>query len=604
MTKDQVDSTRKGDVPEPAARVEGLPHLVGAGPQPSARGEPLARALVVGSLIGVVLAVSNVYMGLKLGLWESGNIIASLLAFGGMTALSRWKGTAGPSAGELQLAQSVATSAGIHPATAGLMGAIPALALMGATPPGWAVVLWGVGLGTLGVWVAFVLRRRLLEEEALPFPTGVATADLISTLRDRGETPREGARGLGWAGVGAAGVTWLREGLRLFPGSSFFPGRLGDVAAEQLQLGVGWSPLLLGLGVLVGPHVGVSLLLGALVAWGLLAPWLVREGRVATSGFEHLVTWLTWPGVGLMVGAAVVTFAALGRLVPALGADVLQLWRRRADGERRVFPWQGSVVPLAVLLVLILGSTVFGLRWWHLLLALVLLLPLCTVGARAAGQTDISPVATIGALQQAAFGAVAQGQPALSVVAGSVVAGPLASTSVGLWSLQAGRLLGVSVPRQFQAQWLGVLLGAAVSLPTYVLLVRAHGLGTPELPVPSALQFQAMAEVSARGLEGLPPFGALAAGLGLLAGILLSLLARGRLERFVPSAVAVGIGFLVPAYYSVTICLGALLAAGARRVWPASAPVSRGVGAGLIIGESLMGVLLALLGLLGLASYN
>ncbi|ATB43225.1 hypothetical protein CYFUS_008705 [Cystobacter fuscus] len=603
MTRNQVDSVlKKEDVPGPETRIEGPRYLVGAGPRPSARDEPMARALVVGSLIGAVLAVSNVYMGLKLGLWESGNIIATLLAFGGMAALSRWRGTAGPSTGELQLAQTVATSMGIHSATAGLMGAIPALTLMGATPPGWAVALWGVGLGSLGVWVAFVLRRRLLEEEALPFPTGVATADLISTLKARGEAPPVGARGLGWAGLGAVGVTWLREGPRLFPGCSFFPGRLGGVAAEQLQLGVGWSPLLLGLGVLVGPRVGVSLLLGAVVAWGLLAPWLVREGRVATSGFEHLVAWLTWPGVGLMVGASVVTFAALGRQVPALGADVLRLWRRRAAGERLAFQWQASVVPLAVLLVLLLGSTVFGLRPWHLLLALVLLLPLCTVGARAAGQTDICPVATMGALQQVAFGAVVQGQPTLGVVAGSVVAGPLASTSVGLWSLQTGRLLGTSVLRQFQAQLLGVVLGAAVSLPTYVLLVEAHGLGSPELPVPAALQFQALAELSARGVEGLPPSGALAAGLGLLAGILLSLLARGRLEHFVPSAVAVGIGFLVPAYYSVTICLGALLAAGVSRAWPASTPAPRGVGAGLIIGESLMGVLLALLGLLGLVS--
>ncbi len=593
MEKEQVGFIPKEGVPVPEVWGEDRLYFSSAGLESSARRELTTRALVTGSLVGMVLAVSNVYLGLKLGLWESGSIIASLLAFSGMTALAGWRGSAGPSSGELHLAQTVATSVGIHPATAGLMGAIPALTLMEIPLPGWAVMLWGVGLGALGVWVAFVLRRRLLEEEALPFPTGVATADLISTLRARGEAPRGRVRGLWRAGLCAVVVTWLRDGLRLFPGE-----------VGQLQLGVGWSPLLLGIGVLVGPRVGVSLLLGALVSWGVLAPWLVREGRVAAAGFEHLVAWLTWPGVGLMVGASIVTFTALGRLVPALGSDVLRSGWRRAAGGGLTYWWQGSVVLLAVLLVLFLGNSVFGLRLPHLLLALGLLFPLCTVGARAAGQTDICPVATMGDLQQVAFGAMSQGQPALSVAAGSVVAGAMASTSVGLWSLQTGRLLGASVLQQFQAQLVGVLLGAAVSVPTYALLVEAHGLGSPELPVPAALQFRAVAEVSARGLEALPPGGAMAAGLGLLVGILLALLARGRLVRFVPSAVAMGIGFLVPAYYSVTICLGALLAALVCRVWPASTPASRGVGAGLIIGESLMGVLLALLGVLGLMSHG
>ncbi|QRN99318.1 OPT/YSL family transporter [Archangium violaceum] len=557
------------------------------------------RALVAGGLIGAGLAVSNVYMGLKLGLWESGGVLASLLAFSGMKALSARWGPA-PSSLETNLAQTAATAAGAMPAAAGLMGAIPALSLLGRPTPGWVVGLWGVGLGVLGVLMAFVLRRRLLEEEALPFPSGAVTAELVSTLHASGAAPVMRTGWMWGAGLGGMCVTWLREGWKVLPATSFLPGRLGGVPLEQLQLGVGWSPMLLGLGVLVGPQAGLSLLLGALVAWGVLAPWLVREGRVASASYELLVAWLTWPGVGLMVGASAVTLVTLGLSLPRTAVELLR--RGRAHQARGDAASGGGVLALAlsVLVLLGVGHAGFGLHPLALLGVLLLSLPLCAVGARAAGLTDISPVATMGDLQQGVFGAVSPGQPALGVAAGSVAAGTMAQTGVSLWSFQTGRLLGASPHWQLRVQLAGVLLGAAVSVPTYFLLVTAHGPGSSELPVPFALQFRAVAEVSARGLAGLPPSAALAAGLGAGVGLVLSVLSRGRLARFVPSATALGIGFLVPARDAVTLCLGALLAAGFLRVRPGSSSVLHMLGAGAIVGESLLGLLLIVLGLLGL----
>ncbi|PTL83929.1 OPT/YSL family transporter [Vitiosangium sp. GDMCC 1.1324] len=557
------------------------------------------RALAAGGLIGAGLALCNVYMGLKLGLWESGGVLASLLAFSGMKALST-KGGPVPSALETNLAQTAAAAAGAMPAAAGLMGAIPALSLLGRPVPGWAVGLWGVGLGALGVLVAFALRRRLLEEEALPFPSGAVTAELVSTLHAGGGAPAMRAGWLWGASLGGMGLTWLREVGKVFPAVSFFPGALGGVPLARLQLGVGWSPMLLGLGVLVGPQVGLSLLLGALVAWGVLAPWLVREGRVASDSYELLVAWLTWPGVGLMVGASVVTLVSLGRSLPKVAADLLRLGHQHvARGGAAREGWV-LALPLAVLLVLGVGYTAFELHPLELLLVLLLLLPLCTVGARAAGLMDMSPVATMGDLQQVVFGAVSPGQPVLGVAAGSVAAGAMAQTGVALWSFQAGRLLRASPSRQLGAQLAGVLLGGAVSVPTYFLLVGAHGAGSPELPVPFALQFRVVAEVSARGLAGLPPSTVLAAGLGVAGGLTLSWLSQGRLARFVPSATALGLGFLVPAHYAVTLCLGALLAEGIRRARPGASSVLQVLGAGAIVGESLLGLLLLVLGLFGL----
>ena len=572
-------------------------HAVPAGTPARRPPELTPRALVSGVLIGTVLTVSNVYMGLKLSFWESGCLVAALLAYTGMSAVAARRGGVAPSALETNTAQTLAASMGAMPAATGVLGAVPAMVLLKMDVPGWVVALWGVGLGTLGVLVAYALRRRLLEEERLPFVTGAATAELTTTLHAEGAVQPARTRGLWGAGLVGVGVALLRDAFRVVPGFTLFPGQLRGLPASSFLWGVGWNPMLLGVGMVLGPQMGLSLLLGAVVAWGVLGPGLVQGNVVAP---EALSSWLIWPGVGLMVGAAFSSLVAMGRSLPAAAADLLRLGRR-GSGEREAGAPVGTVAVLAMLLVLAVGSLRLGMHPLHVLLTLALVFPLCAVGGRAAGQSDISPVSTMGQLQQMASGAVAPGQLGLNVAAGSVTAGAMAHTGVGLWSLQAGRLLGATARRQLQVQLAGVLLGAAVAVPTYSLLVAVYGLGPDGgLPAPMAANFQAVAEVTARGLKDLPQGAALAGGLGVLVGLVLSVVARGRVARFLPSAAAMGIAFLVPAFFSVTLCLGALLAVGLRRVWPGSAPVMQSAATGAIAGESLMSVLIALLIWLGL----
>jgi uncharacterized oligopeptide transporter (OPT) family protein len=118
--------------------------------------------------------------------------------------------------------------------------------------------------------------------------------------------------------------------------------------------------------------------------------------------------------------------------------------------------------------------------------------------------------------------------------------------------------------------------------------------------MPSAMQFMAVAELSARGLEGMPRSSTLATGLAFALGVVLSGAARGRLVRLLPSAVAMGLGFFVPACYAVTLCLGALLAAGVGRLRPSATQPVQSAGAGAIVGESLLSVLIAALSAFGL----
>jgi putative OPT family oligopeptide transporter len=585
-------------VAEPAPSDE-RPLLSSVAPAPEAPRELTARALGMGLLIGGLLAVTNVYMGLKTGWWESGSVTAAVLGFSALATVSRRRGSPYTPL-ENNVTQTAASAVGAMPAAAGLLGALPALSLLGLSVPGWGVVAWSVALGALGVLAAHVLRRRLVEEEALPFPTGAATAELITAMHAPTQPEvRTGHRG--WVLAAVAGVsvaiTALRDAFKVLPGMTAMPGSLGGVPAASLTWGIGWSPMLLAIGMMTGLRLGLSMLAGAVVGWGVLAPWLEGSGILKAAGYEgDMVTWLTWPGVGLLVGSALAALAVQARDFLKAAKDMGSLGR--ADALPR---WAVGVGLAACALAVGLGATLFDLSVPYMLLALVLVLPLCAVCARGAGQTDVSPVSQMGQITQVVFGALLPGAMAPNVTSGAVTSGAAAQTGVSMWSLKSGHLLGATPRRQLVAQLVGVLAGSLVAVPAYLLLVKAYGLGSQALPAPFATQFRAVAELAVRGLAGLPPHAGLAAGVAAVVGAALTLAARSRAAKWLPLPLAMGIGFILPAFYAVSICLGAVGMALARRRWPDA--TDRNVaplGAGAIAGESFTGVLIAALMALGL----
>ena len=581
---------------------EGSPLLtpVATVPEAPEPRELTARALGVGLLAGGLLAVTNVYMGLKTGWWESGALMSAVLGFGALATVSR-RGGSPYTPLENNITQTAASSVGAMPAAAGLFGALPALAMLGITVPGWGVAAWSVALGTLGVLAAYLLRKRLVVEEALAFPTGLATAELITAMHAPARP--EQRTGRGWRVAGAAGVsvaiTALKDGFKWLPGMTALPGTLGGVPAASLTWGIGWSPMLLAIGMMTGPRLGLSMLAGAVVGWGVLGAGLEGSGLLKAAGYQgDLAGWLSWPGVGLLVGSALASLVAQARDFLRAAKDLGTL--RQGEGLPR---WAMGVGLAACALAVGLGATLFGLSVPYMLLALVLVLPLCAVCARGAGQTDVSPVSQTGQITQVIFGALLPGAMGPNVAAGAVVSGAAAQTGVSMWSLKAGHLLGATPRRQLAAQLVGVLGGALVGVPAYLFLSQAYGVGSEALPAPFAHQFRAVAEVAVRGLDGLPPFAGLATGVAAGVGLLLTLAARGPVAKWMPLPVAMGIGFILPAFYSVSICLGAVAVAVARRKWPQA--TDRNVptlGAGAIAGESLTGVLIAGLIALGLMS--
>jgi uncharacterized oligopeptide transporter (OPT) family protein len=190
------------------------------------------------------------------------------------------------------------------------------------------------------------------------------------------------------------------------------------------------------------------------------------------------------------------------------------------------------------------------------------------------------------------------GAPGLvtSLFSGGVIFGTVSQTAQTMWAFKAGHRLRAHPRPQAVGQLLGVALGAVIVVPVYSLLLRAYQLGTPTMPAPGAISWKATAEAVQMGTAAMPPHAALGATIAFALGIVLTLLGRTRLARWVPSPLPLGIAFLIPAPLSGAIFVGgttfALLRA-FRPTWTDEHVPS--LAAGLIAGESLTGILIAAL---------
>lgn len=560
------------------------------------------RAVLTGSVIGVLLAAGNVYTGLKTGFIDPGALTATLVSFAVFASMRRF-GARAFTRLENNVAQTVAASAAVMGFVHGLMGPIPALTMMGTEYPAWALWAWGLGLGVLGIVVAAWARQRLIVEESLPFPSGAATAELLKTLHvDRASAARP-MRLLLLTLTASALVTWLRDGAGAYlPGAIYLPIALAGIPASALTLGIGVTPLMAATGIFVGLRGALSLFGAGLLAWAVTAPLLVHRHVVTDPSYTSLVSWLVWPAFGMMFGGSVASLVAAvrrhGRVLWRVLHDARALLAARPGRRAEVSAPRGRPVAALVMLgaVALLtwtGHRAFGFSVTSTVVAVALAIVLAGVCARAAGETDIAPVGNMGTLAQLVF---AGGGPTTSILAGAVVAGNATETATTMWSFKAGHSLRASLRAQLAAQLAGVLIGSVVVVPVYLFVVRANPLGTERMPAVAAMSWRATAQAVSGGLSHLPPYGVSAAVLGLALGIALGALGRGRLGRFLPSPVALGIGLIWPVTMSATILLGAIAIAWGRRRWPSLANGDdHALAAGALAGESLMGVLLAIL---------
>jgi len=578
------------------------------------------RSVVMGSVLGAVMSLSNLYVGLKTG-WGLGvAITACILSYAIWTSLSR----IGVVKGEMSILennamQSTASSAGYS--TGGTMVSAIAAYLMvtGHHMPFWTLVAWTFFLAMLGVMMAIPMKRQMINREQLRFPSGVAAATTLQSLHAKGAEAVLQARSLFLAmGVGAAiaslkdGMAWANAHFKAswpaIPTEFHYP-EVFKIAGQPLAK---WtftfenSSIMIAAGALMGWRTGWSMLLGAVLTYGVVGPYVWQHFPGAIPEPEAVRKWTLWGGSALMVSSGLVGFGLqwktiLRALRPTKGPDAFGDDPLQAIEVPNSWFWAGTAI--ASLGVMAVMHFAFQVGPVMSLIAVALTFFLALVACRATGETDTTPIGAMGKITQLTYGVLAPANTVANLMTACITAGAAGSAADLLTDLKSGYLLGANPRKQFLAQFAGIFVGTAVVVPAFYLLVPdASVLGSDKYPAPAAMVWASVAKLLGNGLDSLHPTAQAAILIGGLVGAALPLLEAAlpqKARAFVPSSMGLGLSMVIPGTNAISMFLGACIA----RIWEKRHTLSATrylipVSSGLIAGESLVGVAVALLGAL------
>ncbi len=561
------------------------------------------RAVITGAVLGGIMAVSNLYVGMKTG-WGLGvTITACVLAFALFSSLQ----TLFPALArnhftilENNMMSSTASAAG-YMSSSIFVSAVPALYLATGKSIGWfELSLWAGAVSFLGVFMAIPMKRQQINIDQLPFPSGIATAETLKAMHSAGDEAKRKAMSLAGAGGVGGLLALLKDGLHKIPENFIPASTINGVKFSQLTIGFEFSSIMIAAGAIMGMRAAVSLLLAGIACYGILGPYVINEGWCDPNRFRQ--TWALWPGVGLLVTSGLTVFflrwrtiarafAGMGKMFGGGREDAVVDPVAHLEAPQSWFLW-GTAVSGG--LCVAIGAIYFEIPWWTGVIAVILTFFLALVASRATGETDITPTGAMGKITQLVFGLLVPKNITTNLMSASLTGGAAIHSADLLTDLKCGYILGANPRKQLIAQLFGVMAGTLFVVPAYTMLIKPEEIGSDKWPAPAAQIWAGVAKVLSEGLEHMPQGAVTGALVGGLIGIVLALLEEyvpKQYKKYTPSSTGIGIAFVVPFFNSFSMFLGALL------VWlwgrsneKAAESYAVPIASGLIAGESLIAV--------------
>ncbi len=621
------------------------------------------RSALTGFFLGGILSATALYIGGKTGITIGVGLTSVILAFAFFKLLHNARICSDFTILENNCAQSIATAAGymITP----LVASMAAFMLVtGKIIPAWQMILWNATMSLLGVLLAFPLKRRFINEEQLPFPEGRACGVVLDTLY-------QGHAGAGLLRAKVLGVTaaiagfyqfLVSDGLqRLFQfkllhldklaglaepwhlrerlddyyylaavkAQGFIPKILGtDI--RQLGLRISLDAAMLGVGGLMGIRVSSSVLIGSVVNFVVLAPWMIQRGDIAPrlnaagaaiplNRAEIVNQWSLWWGVTMMVVGSMVALLAK----PEIFRTAWQMVFRKRDAaapaaaddplrEIELPLWVSFVgVPIFSFLAVWLTHDFFAVPWHLALIALPLIFVLTIICTNSMALTSWTPTGALSKITQFTVGAVDRANPATNLMTGGMTA-EIASNAANLLSdIKPGYMLGAKPRQQAIGHAIGIFAGAIASTPLFFLLFLppdANGVRSTativsdQFPMPGALQWKGVSDLISSGLKNLPASAIVSMAIAAVFAVIFEVSRIVTKGRFPLSPVGIGLGVVLPPDACFVMFLGAFFFwwMGRRHTTPGTkahtlwVECCEPICAGLISGAALIGILNAI----------
>jgi len=574
------------------------------------------RSALTGFLLGGILAATNLYIGGKTGITTGVGLTSVILAFALYRALARSGLVQDFTILENNCTQSIATAAGYM--TSPLISALAAYMIVtGRIIPWWHMLAWMLVVAVLGVFLAFPMKRRFINEDQLPFPEGRAAGVVLDALyHGKAEQGLYKARILGWSTLVAAivnfisGDGWMRlVQFSLLRMNSWlglkepwtWPERIDsyyyDLAARfhlwtpsilgtdfrQLGLRLTLDLSMVGVGGLMGMRVATSCLLGAFINFCVLAPFMIQRGdiapRVAANGAviaisraEIVNQWSLWWAVAMMV---------VGSLVSLLGKPELfrDIFRRKAKvaGPAEVDVLKSIELPLwmsavAVPVLTVLGAAVshefFGVPWFLAFISFPLIFVLTIICTNSMALTSWTPTGSLAKITQFTMAAFDRTNPASNLIPGGMTSEISANAANLLSDIKPGYMLGAKPRQQAIGHVIGIFSGALASVPLFYLLFLPPAkdgtrsvatLVSDQFAMPAAVQWRGVADLIAHGLRSLPASAVASMAIAAACAAAIEIARIVTKGRFPLSAVSIGLGVVLPPEYVFTMWLGAAL---------------------------------------------
>ena len=587
----EVEKSNDGyeGLPSPTADVVTDPILHGRQfPQLTAKG------IFVGVLVGIFNAFLAMYYGLRTGITPSLNVLAGLGGFMLMQLLLRFKLVSGQfTVQENAVIQTCAVATYSLASGAGFASGLLALTRevyvkiqpMKGNYESDIVELnwinsfaWCAAVAFFGFFIAFPLRNNMILEQKLLFPSGTATATIIRTLHTSKQVAQEQ-----WSILlksGTISYCWLFllywfEGIREFP----IFGRAARKYGWELEFGPGVGAM----GLMLPFNIMLSIFYGAIISFGLITPLLAtyRQGEdesdwFSSNGMDGLKAYYTFTGIAVVLVDSVYSLLKISLSIAKSVKNRGKVDEKNDDNDEEKDPvkakeetmlkeifletnvpqyfWIGGLLVFGSLSIIIVAS-LYPIEWYKLLVACILT-PVFSIGIiQGVGLTDWNVASALGKLVMFIFGAWSSGSiiPPLLLCQYTIIGCGQAADL--MQDFKTGYLVGASPRAMYIAQFIGAFMSILIVPSVWVMMNSAYDIPGTMITAPFGAVYRSLAILAVEGLSALPKncsyFMLAAAIIALVVLLTIEVLDKKKWAKYIPNPMAVAIGMIIPAVFSL-----------------------------------------------------